>query len=154
MALTELKFGTKIRWFDALNSKVRNFGFVVKESGNLARTRTLIKNTSLKHKFSCCGPNWTCESILERFLLLDDFQLGLDGHLCLWLTPQSGQELEFPIQGMMVLYWLEILSWWWSNPRILVLSASAWSRSWAGWSSSQVLRMEWQYSRFNSKFWK
>jgi hypothetical protein len=46
VARRELKFGTHIRWFDALNITVWIFLFVTLESGNLAFNRTLIKKNS------------------------------------------------------------------------------------------------------------
>jgi hypothetical protein len=72
--------------------------------------RTPIKkNTPFKHNFSSGEPNWTCKGLLKRSQRLDDFQLGNDGHLRLWPTPQSGQNSDFPKQGMMELYRSEIL---------------------------------------------
>jgi hypothetical protein len=64
--------------------------------------------TSITHNLNFCGLIWTCEGSLEWSKHLDDFQLGLDGQQHLWPTLQSGQDLEFPIQGMMVLYRSEI----------------------------------------------
>jgi hypothetical protein len=73
MAPGELKLGTQILWFDALNSTVQNFGFVRKSGHD--------HDPDFTHNFSFCGPNRTYEGFLERSKHLDDFQLGLDGHL-------------------------------------------------------------------------
>jgi hypothetical protein len=47
---------------------------------------------------------------------------GLDGHLCLWATPQSSQNPKFLIEIMNVFYQFEIFYWRGRNTWFLVLN--------------------------------